>query len=59
MPNLIFPTFHVKDNLHDKSVSIFFMGQQVGILSQFATNHYESIDINQMLKFTYDAVNIK
>ena len=57
MPNLIFPSFHVKDNnMHDKSASIFFMGQQVASLGMFTQEQFESIAINQMLKFTYDAV---
>jgi hypothetical protein len=56
MTNLIFPSFHIKDNLHDKSVSIFFMAHHVAPLTLFSHNQYEEIDINQMLKFTYDAV---
>lgn len=57
MPNLIFPSFHIKDsNMHDKSASIFFMAQQVASLGIFTQEQYESIAINQTLKFTYDAV---
>ncbi len=58
MPNLIFPTSHVKDNTYEKSVSIFFMGQQLIPLELFTEAQYASIDVNQMLKFTYDAVSI-
>lgn len=57
MPNLLFPSFHVKDNnINDKSASIFFISQQVASLGIFTQEQFEAIEINQMLKFTYDAV---
>ncbi len=57
MPNLLFPSFHVKDNnINDKSASIFFIDQQVASLNIFTPEQFEAITISQMLKFTYDAV---
>lgn len=58
MPNLIFPTSHVKDNIQDKSVSIFFIKEQIAPLTLFTEEQYQKIDIRQMLKLTYDGVQI-
>ena len=58
MPNLIFPTSHVKDNIQDKSVSIFFIKEQIAPLTLFTEAQYQKIDIRQMLKLTYDGVLI-
>jgi hypothetical protein len=44
MPNLLFPSFHVKDsNINDKSASIFFLSQQVASLGIFTQEQFESI----------------
>ena len=58
MPNLIFPSSHVKDNFQEKSVSIFFIKERIAPIFLFTENQYEMIDIRQMLKLTYDGVLI-